>query len=140
MARVRYNRLIDIFTGITTYSLQNHLRTKVPSIGQIEIDEIYVGVNKKGEHFIIPVQAKSGNDSIGITQVKQDLEYCNYRYPTLKHKAIAVHAKEPNLIAMFELIIQNDELKVVEERHYRLVPASEISDDDLRMMSDIGQN
>ncbi|CAM4519395.1 DNA cytosine methyltransferase [Paenibacillus macerans] len=140
LARVRYNRLIDIFTGITTYSLQNHLRTKVPSIGQIEIDEIYVGVNKKGEHFIIPVQAKSGNDSIGITQVKQDLEYCNYRYPTLKHKAIAVHAKEPNLIAMFELIIQNDELKVVEERHYRLVPASEISDDDLRMMSDIGQN
>ncbi|WP_080835193.1 MULTISPECIES: DNA cytosine methyltransferase [Cohnella] len=140
LARVRYNRLIDIFTGITTYSLQNHLRTKIPSIGQIEIDEIYVGVNKKGEHFIIPVQAKIGGDNIGITQVKQDLEYCNYRYPTLKHKAIAVHAKEPNLIAMFELVIQNDELKVVEERHYILVPASEISEDDLRIMGDIGHN
>jgi DNA (cytosine-5)-methyltransferase 1 len=140
LARVRYNRLIDIFTGITTYSLQNHLRTKIPSIGQIEIDEIYVGVNKKGEHFIIPVQAKIGNDQIGITQVKQDIEYCKYRYPTLKHKAIAVHAKEPNVIAVFELIIENEALRVVEERHYKLVPASEISEDDLRTMSTIGQD
>jgi DNA (cytosine-5)-methyltransferase 1 len=140
LARVRYNRLIDIFTGITTYSLQNHLRTKVPTIGQIEIDEIYVGVNKKGEHFIIPVQAKNGDDQIGITQVKQDLEYCKYRYPMLKHKAIAVHSKEPNLITMFELIIQDDELRVVEERQYKLVPASEISEDDLRKMEEVGQN
>ncbi|MDT9726929.1 DNA cytosine methyltransferase [Xylanibacillus composti] len=140
LARVRYNRLIDVFTGITTYSLQNHLRTKIPSIGQIEIDEIYVGLNKKGEHFIVPVQAKIGGDQIGITQVKQDIEYCKYRYPTLKHKAIAVHAKEPNLIVMFELIIQNDELKVVEERQYKLVPSSEISEDDLRMMGEIGQD
>ncbi len=27
LAKIRYNRLIDIFTGITCYSLQNHLRT-----------------------------------------------------------------------------------------------------------------
>ncbi len=34
LAKVRYNRLIDIFMGITCYSLQNHLRTSVPNIGQ----------------------------------------------------------------------------------------------------------
>ncbi|MCI9161830.1 MAG: hypothetical protein HFG59_00990 [Lachnospiraceae bacterium] len=33
---VRYNRLIDTFLGITCYSLQNHLRTTVDGIGQIE--------------------------------------------------------------------------------------------------------
>jgi len=27
LAKLRYNRLIDIFTGLTCYSLQNHLRT-----------------------------------------------------------------------------------------------------------------
>ena len=42
LAIVRYNRLIDIFLGITSYSLQNHLRTTVKGIGQIEIDELYV--------------------------------------------------------------------------------------------------
>jgi hypothetical protein len=31
LTRIRYNRLIDIFTGITCYSLQNHLRTTVRS-------------------------------------------------------------------------------------------------------------
>lgn len=45
LARVRYNRLIDIFLGIATYSLQNHLRTTVKNMGQIEIDEIYVGIS-----------------------------------------------------------------------------------------------
>ena len=29
LAKLRYNRLIDIFMGITCYSLQNHLRTHV---------------------------------------------------------------------------------------------------------------
>lgn len=41
LAIVRYNRLIDTFLGLTTYSLQNHLRTTVQGIGQIEIDELY---------------------------------------------------------------------------------------------------
>jgi hypothetical protein len=31
----RYNRLIDIFLGISAYSLQNHLRTGIPTYGQI---------------------------------------------------------------------------------------------------------
>ena len=42
LARIRYNRLLDIFTGVTCYSLQNHLRTTVPNVGQVETDEIYV--------------------------------------------------------------------------------------------------
>ena len=29
LTRARYNRLVDIFTGITCYSIQNHLRTTV---------------------------------------------------------------------------------------------------------------
>ncbi len=44
LAKVRYNRLIDIFLGIATYSLQNHLQTFVKDMGQIEVDEVYVGV------------------------------------------------------------------------------------------------
>lgn len=44
LAIVRYNRLIDIFLGVTCYSLQNHLRTTVTGIGQVETDEIYVGI------------------------------------------------------------------------------------------------
>ncbi len=34
-------------------------------------------------------------------------------------------------IAMFELMIDDDEIKVVREKHYKLVAASDISDKDL---------
>src|SRR6185503_2646292 len=51
LAKVRYNKLIDIFTGLTCYSLQNHLRTTVPKIGQVETDEIYIGIDKRGVHY-----------------------------------------------------------------------------------------
>jgi len=56
------HRLIDIFLGLTTYSLQNHLRTTVKGIGQIEIDELYFGIDREGCHHAIPVQAKGETD------------------------------------------------------------------------------
>ena len=36
LTKIRYNRLIDVFLGITAYSLQNHLRTTVTDIGQLD--------------------------------------------------------------------------------------------------------
>ncbi|MBS1828486.1 MAG: endonuclease [Acidobacteria bacterium] len=137
LARVRYNRLIDIFLGITTYSLQNHLRTTVKGMGQIEIDEVYVGVNKNGQQFVIPVQAKGGSDQLAVVQTQQDLACCAEKFPTLSCRAISAQfmRDEENTIAIFELTLENDEVKVVEERHYRLVPADAISATDLRCYS-----
>ena len=68
LATVRYNRLIDTFLGLTAYSLQNHLRTTVKDLGPIEIDEFYIGIDKLGCHYVIPVQAKGEKDQIGIVQ------------------------------------------------------------------------
>ena len=76
LAKVRYNRLIDIFLGITASSLQNHLRTKIPNYGQIEIDELYVGLDSRGAQYIVPVQAKGGSDVLGAIQTIQDLTFC----------------------------------------------------------------
>src|SRR6266542_7039998 len=72
LAILRYNRLIDIFLGIVCYSLQNHLRTTVPTLGQVETDEIYIGIDKKGAHYVNPVQAKGGKDKQGKVQIEQD--------------------------------------------------------------------
>ena len=66
LARLRYNRLVDMFLGIACYSLKSHLRTAVPKIGQVETDEIYVGLDKKGVHYIVPVQAKGGRDKLSV--------------------------------------------------------------------------
>ena len=132
LAKVRYNRLIDIFLGLTTYSLQNHLRTTVKGVGQIEIDEIYVGINQSGCHYVIPVQAKGGNDQLSVVQTKQDILCCLEKYPHLITRAISTQFMENDLIALFELTVQDDYVKLVQEKHYRLVPGSEISKTELR--------
>jgi DNA (cytosine-5)-methyltransferase 1 len=132
LAKVRYNRLIDIFLGITTYSLQSHLRTQVKGIGQILIDEMYIGVSQSGAQYVIPVQAKGSNDMIGVVRARQDFLYCKERYPNLECRVVAVQAVEGDAIAMFELTLQDDDVRVRDERHYKLVPQDQISVKDLQ--------
>jgi len=138
LTRARYNRLVDIFTGITCYSIQNHLRTTVSDIGQVEVDEIYVGINKRGTHFVLPCQAKSPGDKFGIVQVIQDIALCQERYPSAICKPIALQFTDENGVAILELgIREKDEtlkLNIVEEKHYELVPRSQISDAELRVL------
>ncbi|MDG4670236.1 endonuclease [Shinella sp. 838] len=126
LAIVRYNRLIDIFLGLTTYSLQNHLRTTVQGIGQIEIDELYMGIDRHGCHYSIPVQAKGGTDQISVVQTKQDLAWCAQKFPGMRARAISAQFMSNERVAMFELTVEGDMVKIVEERHYKLVLASEI--------------
>lgn len=127
LAKVRYNRLIDIFLGITAYSLQNHLRTTVKGIGQIEIDEVYVGVDRHGRQFVIPVQAKGGADKHGVVQTQQDIAFCQQSFKHLLCRPISAQFMSDDRIAMFELTVIDGAIKVVEERHYKLVQSSAIS-------------
>ena len=128
LAKVRYNRLIDIFLGLTTYSLQNHLRTQVKGMGQIEIDEVYVGLNRNGAQFVIPVQAKGGTDKLSPVQTFQDLACCQLKFPDLICRPVSAQFMEDDVIALFELSVENGNIVIVEERHYRLLPGSEIDE------------
>jgi hypothetical protein len=131
LAKVRYNRLIDIFTGLTCYSLQNHLRTTVPQMGQVETDEIYVGLDKKGAHYVIPIQAKGGTDKLGIVQIEQDFAVCANRYPALICRPIAAQFMADDVIAMFEFAQNEDGVGIYSEKHYKLVPPKEVTEEDL---------
>jgi len=131
LAKVRYNRLVDVFLGITAFSLQNHLRTTVRKVGQIEIDEVYVGIDRHGRQFVVPVQAKGGTDKHGVVQTQQDILCCAEKFPNLICRAISAQFMTQERIAMFELTLQDGDLKIIDEKHYQLVPASKISTDDL---------
>jgi hypothetical protein len=126
------NRLIDTFLGLTTYSLQNHLRTTVEGIGQIEIDELYIGLDKRGCHYVIPVQAKGGRDQIGVVQTTQDIRWVEQKFPGMQCRAISAQFMEGGIVAMFELTLQDDEIRVVDERHYQLVPADRLDQQAIR--------
>lgn len=127
LAKVRYNRLIDIFLGITTYSMQSHLRTSVKEIGQIEIDEVYVGIDRSGRQFIVPVQAKGGSDKLSPVQTKQDIACCAEKFPALICRAVSAQFINDDRIALLELTLEDGLIRVADERHYRLVPADQIA-------------
>jgi len=133
LAIIRYNRLIDIFTGVTCYSLQNHLRTTVPNMGQVETDELYVGVNKKGAHYIFPVQAKGGKDRLNIVQIEQDFAVCESKFPNLICRPIGTQFMENDLIALFEFEHSKKGIVISSEKHYLLVPPEDISAEDLEI-------
>jgi len=131
LAKLRYNRMIDIFTGITCYSLQNHLRTTVKEMGQIETDELYVGIDRKGVQYVLPVQAKGGNDQLNIIQIEQDFAMCTEKFRNLICIPIAAQFIDENLIALFSFENGEKEISISSEKHYRLVPHEELTDEEL---------
>ena len=131
LAKLRYNRLIDIFSGVTCYSLQNHLRTTVPNMGQVETDEIYVGVDKLGVQYVFPVQAKGGTDQLGIVQIEQDFALCATKFPKLVCRPVAAQFIEDNLIALFSFEESENGVTINDEKHYRLVLPDQLTDEDL---------
>ena len=140
LTRARYNRLVDMFLGLTCYSIQNHFRTTVADVGQIEVDEIYLGVNKRGAHYVIPCQAKSPGDRFGIVQVMQDVLLCREKYPNAICRPIALQFQGPNEVAMLELSITHDgdllRLNVVDEKHYKLSMRAEVTQEQIRILKD----
>lgn len=132
LARLRYNRLIDIFLGVTCYSLQNHLRTSVTSLGQIETDEVYVGIDRGGAHYVVPVQAKGGRDRLNVVQIEQDLAMCADKFPDMICRPVGAQFSSDGAIILFELEMTGDGIRIRNERHYLLVPPAELSAEELR--------
>lgn len=131
LASIRYNRLIDIFLGLTCYSLQNHLRTTVRGMGQVETDEVYVGLDKRGVHFVIPVQAKGIRERLGIVQIEQDIALCKEKFANLVCIPVAAQFMPDDVIALFAFEESASGVVVTAEKHYRLALADAVSTEEL---------
>jgi hypothetical protein len=131
LAKLRYNRLVDIFTRVTCYPLQSHLRTYVTRLGQVETDEIYIGVDRRGAHYVFPVQAKGKNERLNVVQIEQDVAMCRHKFPGLICRPIAAQFMRDDLIVLFEFEEGEEGVVIASEKHYRLVAPEEIEDKDL---------
>ena len=79
-----------------------------------------MAVDRWEQQFVLPVQAKGGNDQLSVVQTKQDIACCSEKYPDLICRAISAKFIENHLIALFELAIIQDEVIVLDEQHYQL--------------------
>lgn len=97
-------------------------------------------MSRKTNDSVSPTEARIGRDQLGIVQVEQDLALCQHAFPDLCPRLVAVQFMKDEHgegIAMFELVLQGDELKVADEKHYRLVPACSITKEDLETMAQL---
>jgi hypothetical protein len=138
LAKLRYNRLIDVFMGMACYSLQNHLRTQIKR-NQIETDEVYVGVDRRGIHYVIPVQAKGGTDRLSVVQIEQDVAMCRSKFSATVCRPVAAQFLGSDQIVLFELTEEEGEMRIVAEKHYLLVPPDQLPDEELRSYQTRGE-
>ncbi len=128
LAILRYNRLIDIFTRLSCFSVQSHYRTSLVTGAQIEVDELYVGIDRHGAHYVVPVEVKSATDTLGYNQVSNMFDLCAQKFPGLIARPIGAQFIDGENIALIEFQRRsgNLEIAIAEERHYQLVPADEL--------------
>lgn len=128
LTRVLYNRLVDIFTGLTCFHLQNHYRSFVVGMGEVELDALYVGVDKSGMLHIIPIEAKSPaeNEMIGRIQISQMAKLVRQDFPDLHRRILAIKQLHDGTIAVVEFDdrIEPDEFKIVSVSRFRLIEIS----------------
>jgi len=107
------------------------LRTTVPHIGQVETDEIYIGIDKRGVHFVLPVQAKGESERLGIVQIEQDFAVGATKFPNLICRPIAAQFMAEDLIALFEFEQTRNGVRISAEKHYKLVHPEDLTPEEL---------
>jgi hypothetical protein len=79
------------------------------------------------------MQAKGGNDRLSVVQTAQDIACCKEKFAGLTCRPISAQFMTEDVIAMFELALDGEDVKLVEEKHYKLVQSDQISFDDLKL-------
>lgn len=125
LSSIRYNRLIDIFTKVTCFHLQSHIRAYNKGKGQVEIDDLYVGIDQEGRKYIFPLEAKSSDerDKLGWVQITNMVQYAKEFYPELICRPIGAKPIDRNNINLIEFDNTSDinTIKVKEVRRYKLI-------------------
>jgi len=124
LSSIRYNRLVDIFTEITCFHLQSHIRTTIEGEGQIEVDDLYVGIDTDGTEYILPLEAKSSDDrdKLGWIQVSNMVKFARQNFPKLKCRPIAAKPAGSNKIYLIEFDNNpnSEEVSIVQVKLYKL--------------------
>lgn len=98
----------------------------------METDELYIGVDKRGAHYVFPVQAKGGTDKMGVVQIEQDIAICKAKFPSLICRPIGAQFMKNDVIALYEFEDGETGITISSEKHYRLVPPDGITSEDLK--------
>lgn len=120
LARIRYNRLLDIFTPLTTYHLQGHFRITVAGTGQVEVDDLYIGLDVDGNSYVLPVEAKvAPKERLGVIQITQMIKFARQHFPDLIVRPIGVKVMPDDSFTFLEFTSSDDPDQISTRRYKR---------------------
>ena len=79
------------------------------------------------------MQAKGGNGKLNRVQIEQDIALCAEKLPHLICRPIGTQWMRDDVVALFEFEETGEGIRVVAEKHYRLVSPDAISGAELNM-------
>jgi len=118
---VRYNSLIDIFLGLTAFSLHSKVVASIQS-ELIEIEELYIGLDQRDCRYAIPVQTAGQDERISGSRAAEHIEFVEKKFRGMRTIAVGAKLIDERTVALFELRLEDDKIKVVKEKHYALMP------------------
>jgi len=125
LTKIRYNRLVDTFLSLTAYHLQGHVRSSIADMGQVEVDDLYVGVDADGTWYVIPIEAKSvgPKERLGVIQVQQMIMFAKQYYPEIILRPVGIKPLEDGSLVFVEFDDVSDLEKISVKRYarYKLV-------------------
>lgn len=121
---VQYCNLLSHFTGLQVFRLKSHVRKGVKSVGQVEVDEVDVGValDITDTPIVFPIEAKASPDALNWTQIAAQVAFAMQYFPghTIRPLAIKVDFDSLIHILEFSLTREPSELKVLQSSTYKL--------------------
>ncbi len=100
-------------------------------MGGVETDELYVGVDRHGVHYVLPVEAKGAREHLGVVQIEDGIALCSEKFPSLVCRPIAAQFMRDDVIALFEFELTDEQVTVRDEKHYRLVAPDQLTPEEL---------
>ena len=118
--------MVDTFVGLTAYQLQGHFRTTVQGLGQVEIDDLYLGVDEDGNWAAIPIEGKVGDERLGIIQIRALSLFAKDQFPGLRVRPLGIKLLNDRSLLFVEFNDQTDFDTIAARRYKRYELAREV--------------
>jgi len=125
---VRYNSVLQLFSGIVCWYLQTNVLTTKPANrkSHILLDELYVGIDSYGHHHAALVLAFE-DAVVSPNQLKLASTYLRNHFPLAHHRLFALEPIDENVFALFSLEAKRNRVVIDYERQYELVKAASMA-------------
>ena len=102
---------------------KSHVRRSVPGVGQAEVDDVHVAVERPPPTpvTIVPVEAKAKDDPVNRVQIAMQIRYAQHSFPDHPIRPLTVKLFETGLVLMMEFNVTTDPglLEIVRHQSFR---------------------